>query len=306
MTLHQLQVFTTVAKLGSFTQAGKALRIGQPSVTALVRSLSRELGVQLFERFGVKSRLTGLGEEWLRLAEEILGTVEQAKQRIAEVSGRERGKILIGGSSSAASSFLPVAVQAFKKKHAGIEVTLKIERSEILERKLLEGELDTAVMGQLPRSPLLKAVPYREEEIVLIAPPKHPLGKRRSVSLKLIAKQPLIANGTGSYVRAGVEKRFAEIGLPFAPVLEVTDHMSGEAIKSAVASGLGIGFITKCHVLSDIEAGKLQVLKAPDLKLKRTMYLVVYKKRRSSPAVQTFVDFLRSIETALRAPEASK
>ncbi|MGH7767235.1 MAG: LysR family transcriptional regulator [Candidatus Binatia bacterium] len=296
MTLHQLKVFTTVAKLGSFTEAGKTLQIGQPSVTALVTSLSRELGVKLFERFGVKSRLTTFGEEWLEISQEILGKVEEAKRRMTEVSGLKRGKILVGGSSSAASSFLPVAVQAFKKQHLGIEVILKIERSEVLERMLLEGELDVAVMGHDPQSPLLNAHRYREEEIAVIAPPKHALAGRRSVPLSLIAKQPLIANGTESYVRKQVEKRLAEIGVPFTPVLEVTDHMSGEAIKSAVASGLGIGFITKCHVLSDIEAGNLALLKAPALKLKRPMYLVVHRKRQSSLLTRTFIEFLRSAE----------
>jgi DNA-binding transcriptional LysR family regulator len=296
ITLHQLHVFTMVAKLGSFTDAGKALRIGQPSVTALVTSLSRELGVKLFEKFGAKSRLTTFGEEWLRLSEEILDKVAEARHRMTEVSGLKKGKILVGGSSSAASSFLPVAVQAFKKQHLGIEVVLKIERSEALERKLLEGELDVAVMGQAPHSALLRAHRYREEEIVVIAPPKHALARKRSVPLSLIAKQSLIANGTESYVREQVEKRFSEIGIPFNPVMEVTDHMSGEAIKSAVASGLGIGFITKCHVLSDIEAGNLALLKAPALKLKRPMYLVVHRKRQSSLLTRTFIEFLRSAE----------
>jgi len=296
MTLHQLKVFATVAKLGSFTQAGRTLQIGQPSVTALVTSLSRELGVKLFEKFGVKSRLTTFGQEWLELSEEILGKVEEAKRRMTEVSGLKRGRILVGGSSSSASSFLPLAVQAFKQAHLGIDVVLKIERSEVLERKLLEGELDVAVMGQAPRSALLKAHRYREEEIVAIAPAKHPLGKRRSVPLALIAKQPLIANGTESYVRKQVEKRFSEIGIPFTPVMEVTDHMSGEAIKSAVANGLGIGFITKCHVISDIEAGKIELLKVPALKLKRPMYLVLHRNRQSSLLPRTFIDFFRSAE----------
>lgn len=301
MTLHQLKVFTTVAKLGSFTEAGRTLRIGQPSVTALVGSLSRELGVKLFEKFGVRSRLTGFGEEWLRLSEEILGKVEEARQRMAEVSGLKRGKILVGGSSSAASSFLPAAVQAFKERQAGIEVLLKIERSEILERKLLEGEIDAAVMGQPPRSPLLKAQPFRDEEIVAIAWPKHPLARLRVVPLRAIANQALVANATGSTVRRLVQRRFDEKRLPFVPVLEVTDHMSGEAIKSAVASGLGIGFITKCHVLGDIEARRVVALRTPDLKLKRTMYLVIHRKQERSLLIRTFVEFLKKFEQDRRA-----
>jgi len=91
-----------------------------------------------------------------------------------------------------------------------------------------------------------------------------------------------------------VERRFTEAGLPFTPLLEVNLQLgSRDAIKSAVASGLGLGFTTKSYVVSDVKAGCLKLLKVPELKVKRSMYLVVRKSRESSPLVEALKDFLR-------------
>jgi len=297
MTLHQLKVFVAVAKLRSFTQASEALHISQPSLSSLVSGLAEELGAKLFERLGNKMHLTVAGEELLRLTDEFLPRLEGIKGKIEEIVGLKKGKILVGGSSSAASSFLPTAVQDFKKQHGAIQVVLKIELSGALEKRLLDGTLDIAIMGRPPASSLLLADPYRDEEIVTIVSPQHPLAKRPWVPLKLVAEGPLIAHEKGMFVRDLVEKRFSELGLPFTPELEVNDHMSGEAIKSAVACGLGVGFLTRCHVVSDLMARRLKALKVPELNLKRTLYIVVHKTRQHAPLIRNFIDFLKGKES---------
>jgi DNA-binding transcriptional LysR family regulator len=295
MTLHQLNVFATVAKLRNFTLAADNLRVSQPSVSLLVKSLERELEVKLFEKLGNKVRLTVAGERLLQDTEEILARVEGIRERIDEIKGLKKGKISVGGSSSAATSFLPATVDKFKKQYPGVEVILKIERSTSLEKRLLEGELDLAVMGLAPRSPLLVYEIYREEDVVAIAPPSHPLTKKRSVSLELIAKERLITHDKGTLTRDLVEQRFAQLRLPFAPMLELNPQIGArDAIRSAVASGLGIGFLSQCHVVADVKAGRLKVLNVPHLKLKRPMYIAVHKNRQGSSFVQAFIALLKN------------
>jgi len=294
MTLHQLEVFGTVAKLRSFTQAGEKLHIAQPAVSGLIRSLEQELGVKLFERLGNRYHLTNAGEELLHHAEEMLAKVEAIKERMDEIKGLKKGKISVGGSTLAVASVLPVVVQRFKKEHVGVEVILTTQRSETLHQKLLDGELDVAILGRAPHSPNLVGEPFRDEEVVVIAPPKHPLAMKRSVSLELLAKEPLIVYRGGTTIRGIVERRFAEKGLPFAPFLEINLQWGNrDAIKNVVVNGLGIGFTSKFYVGSDVKAGRLKVLRVPELKLKRTMYIAVHRNRQSSPLVRTFIDFLR-------------
>lgn len=294
MTLDQLEVFAKVAKLKSFSLAGEKLRVRQPSSSIVIRALERELEAKLFERVGNKVHLTNAGEELLHEAEEILHKVERIKERMEELTGLKKGKLSVGGSSTAAASFLPVAIERFKKEHPGIQVILKIERSNSLEKKLIEGDLHLAVMGQAPCSPVLVGELYREEDIVVIAPYEHPLAKRRIVPLELIAKEPLITHERGTLIRDLVEKRFAEAGLPFMPQMELDPQIGArDAIRSAVAGGVGLGFLTKCHVEADVKGRRVKILRVPEMDLKRTIYIAVHKKLYSSPLVQAFIDFLR-------------
>lgn len=294
MTLRQLRIFATVAKLGSFTQAAESLRVRQPSVTLLIQGLEREFGVKLFEKLGNRIRLTGAGEKLLQSAEDVLGELESLKNQMDEIKGLERGRIRIGGSALAAASFLPVAIQKFKKEHPGIEVILKIQRTDDLEEGLLDGELDIAIVSWVLRSTLLVGEPYREEEIVAIAPPKHPLARKRSVSLETLAREPLIAPGKGIRARELLEQKFAQEGIPFVPGIEIAAPFAvRDTIRNAVASGLGIGFVAKCHVLGDIKAGRVRLLKVPKPGWMRILYIAMHKNRQNSSLVRAFRDFLK-------------
>jgi DNA-binding transcriptional LysR family regulator len=297
MTLWQLRTFATVAKEGSFTKAGKVLQISQPSVSSLVISLQKELGVKLFEKLGMRPHLTEAGRRLLKRAESVLATVDNIPEEMDQLKGLKTGRIVVGGSGFAGSTLLPVTVQAFKKAFPSVEVKLVIQPSPVLEEKLLNGEIDVALMGRAPQSRLIDAKPYREENVVVIAPPDHPLAKRRSVPLEDLIKEPIITDAQHTPVREMVENVFAQRQLSFAPALEIDVlYGSRESIKSAVANGLGIAFITQHLVTLDTQVGRLKVLSVPELKLKRAMYLAVHK-RRQSPLVRTFIHFLQDKES---------
>ena len=295
MTLHQLKAFVAVAKFGSFRTAGEELGVPQPGVSIAVRALEKHLEVKLFENLGRKVCLTRAGEELLGVAEEVLPKVGGIKEKLAELMGLKKGRIRIGGSAIAAS-ILPEAVQKFKKGHPGVEVVFKIQRSDSLEQKLLEGDLDVAVLGRPPRSPQLVGESYREEKILVVAGRNHSLTRKRCVPLEILAREPLISQEKGTLIRDMVEQRFVEKGLPFTPVLEVDVHDGGgrEAIRSGVAGGIGISFISSCHIVGDVQAGRLKVLHVPELQLKRTMYIAMHKNKLGCPVGQAFIDVLRS------------
>jgi DNA-binding transcriptional LysR family regulator len=293
MTLHQVKVFTTVAKLKSFTMAGEQLRVRQPSVSLLVQGLQKELGVKLFERLGNKVRLTRAGEELLRRSEDVLAKVEAIREAMEEFKGLRKGRISLGTSGIGAPSSLLASIKNFKERYAGVEVVLTIQKSEVLQKKLLDGELDVAILGWPPTSNALVGKPYGEEEVVTIAPPNHPLAGQESVPLDTVAREAWIGYEKGSALRHLIEQRFAENNISFKPQLELNSELgSRDAIKTAVESGLGISFICKCHVAAHIEAGRLKVLNVPDLNLKRTTYLATHKNRQNSSLVQAFIEFL--------------
>ena len=297
MTLHQLKVFFTIVKLNGVAQAAKALHISQPSVSGVVQDLQNELGVKLFERLGNKRHLTEAGKRVLQRAEAVLANAEAIKDDLDELKGLKKGKISVG-SAGIGTPLILQAVAEFKERYPGVDVSLSIQGSEVLHKRLLDGEIDVAILGRNIESPLTVAVPYREEELVVFASPKHPLAKKRSVPLKLLAKEPLITFERSDPVVKTIEQRFAAAGCPFTPRLEINLALgSRDAIKSAVSEGLGIGFLTKCHILGEVKAGRLKILNVPELKLKRTMYIAFHKNRADSHSVRSFVDFLKGYKS---------
>jgi DNA-binding transcriptional LysR family regulator len=194
-----------------------------------------------------------------------------------------------------AASFFPFVAEQFKREFSWVEATLRIDTSLSLEKSLLDGELDLAILGRPPKSPLIIGEVCHQEDIVAIASPRHPLANKASVPLMRIAREPIITEEKGgSLVRDVLEERFAKLGVPFIPHMELSPRIgSRDAIRSAVAGGLGIGFITKCHVMADVEAGHLKILKVPDLKLKRNIYIAVHKSRQKAPLVQAFTKVLK-------------
>jgi DNA-binding transcriptional LysR family regulator len=297
MTLHQLKVFLTIVKLNGVAQAAKALHISQPSVSGVVQNLQDELGVKLFERLGNRRKLTEAGKRVLQRAETVLANTEAIKEDLDELKGLKKGRISIGGCSLAAASGLPWAVQTFKKEYPGVEIGLTIDQSSSLEKALLEGEMDVAVLSWPSRSNLLITELWREEEIVVVALPEHPLAKRRAVSLSLLAKEPLIVNLESRFVREMVEDKFAEQGIVFQPGVEVkTYSRPRDAIKNSILSNLGIGFLAKSHIVGDLKSGTLKTLRVPALKLKRPMYITVHKNRKDRPLTQTFTKLLKDLK----------
>jgi DNA-binding transcriptional LysR family regulator len=296
MTLHQLRVFTTVAEFKSFTKAAEKLEVRQPSVTLLVRSLQQELGAKLFERLGNNVHLTRAGEELFNRVQEILAKVDILKDALDEIQGLKKGKLSVGGSAMAGASFLPAAIQAFQNQHSGVDVFLRIEPSKVLEQMLLKGEIDIGILGQSSQSPHLLSRPFREDKVIVIAPPNHPLTKKRSVPLEVLAKERFVVGKKGeSPIRDGVEAIFAEKGLTLVPTLEVTSSFgSRDIVRTAIADGLGIGFTYMCQAGWEIKSGRLKVLRVPELNLTRTQHIVVHKSRQGSPMVRAFNTFLKN------------
>jgi DNA-binding transcriptional LysR family regulator len=294
MTLYQLKVFATVARLKNFSRAAEILHVRQPSVSLVIQGFQRELGVKLFERLGKNMHLTRAGDEVFSRAEEILARADEIKEAIDGIKRLKKGSLSLGGSATAGATFLPGAVQAFKQAHPGVDVTLTIQRSESLEKDLLEGKLDLAILGIPPRSDAIAVEAYRHDAIVLVASPDHPLAKKRSVSLEHVAGEPFIMHEKGTFIRDRVEERFAEKGFPLTVALEVNAHFGArETIKKAVASGLGLGCLSRAFVASEIQAGQLERLKVPEIEFKRIIYIAVHKNRKNSPFVHPFINFLR-------------
>src|SRR5689334_24337180 len=147
MDIRDLQVFLSVSRHLNFTRAGAELHLSQPSVSARIATLQRELGVPLFEHIGKKIVLTEPGKVLIPYAIKVIGSLDDAHHAIAELKGLERGVLKIGASTTPGMYVLPKLIAEFKRLHPHIEVRLRIRDTHEIEKAVAANEFDFAFVG---------------------------------------------------------------------------------------------------------------------------------------------------------------
>lgn len=292
LNLHQLKIFHTVAKLGSFSRAAEELSISQPSVSIQVADLERSLGVELFEQIGKRICLTEAGRILDEYARRILALVEEASEAIEELKDLQRGRVAIGASTTPGIYLVPRALGEFRKRYPQIDVRLEIGHTSRVQQLLLANDLDLGVVAVQPGSRDLVSEPLLDDEIVAIVPPSHRLAGQGTVRVEDLLQDTVLLRERGSDTRQVVEEALRQSAIQLPRVLE----MGGpEAIKQSAACGLGIGLLSRYAVRLEVSSGSLVALPIPDLPLRRTFYLVRHRDKRLSRAAQAFVELLKTL-----------
>ena len=290
ITLRQLQIFEAVARLESFTAAARELNLTQPTVSMQVGKLAEELGLELLEQVGRRVRLTSDGRKVMQAAADILARTEELRELAQELKGEVRGDLRIATVTSAAY-FLPHILGSFLKRYPRVEPFLSVtNRARVIEL-LRTGEDDLIIMGRAPQELDVVAHPFLDNELVVIAPPGHPLQHERGIPLARLAEERFLGRERGSGTRLAVDSLFAEHGLSVRPTMELG---SAEAIKQAVLAGLGISVLPRQTVQREAEAGHLAILDVEHFPLVRQWFAVHLKQRRLSLVAQRFLDYLRT------------
>ncbi|MBI4279070.1 MAG: LysR family transcriptional regulator [Armatimonadetes bacterium] len=296
MNLHQLKIFQTVARLGSYSRAAEELRISQPSVSIQVADLERSLGVDLFEQIGKRIYLTEAGRTLEEYARRILSLVDETQAALEDVQKLRRGRLIIGASTTPGTYILPPLLGDYKRNHPQVEVRLDIANSRRIQERLLRNELDLGVVGWSVTGKDLVVEPFLMDSLVAIAAAGHPLASRERVTLADLIREPLLVRERGTGTREAIEEAFARMNLTLTPVMELG---SAEAIKQAVAANLGVSIISRFAVTLEVNAGLLGILPVEDLRIERPLYIVRHRDKRLTRAAQAFLDLLaRSREIA--------
>ena len=295
MNLHQLRIFYTVARLGSFSRAAEELRISQPSVSIQVADLERSLGVELFEQLGRRIYLTEAGRVLEEYARRILGLAEEARVALDEIKGMRRGRLALGATTTPGTYILPRALAAYQERYPQVVVTLEIATARRVHEKLARNELDLGVTGAEGVSPDLVAEPLVDDDLVLVTHPAHPLAAAGIAHARGLRDHRLILRERGSGTREAVEAAFREAGVQVSVHMELA---STEAIKEAVAAGAGATILSRFAVTADLQAGRLVVVPLADLVFHRRFVLVRHRDKRLSQAAAAFVEVLRETVAA--------
>jgi len=248
--LQQLRGFCFAARAKSISKAAELMALSQPSVSLQIQSLEQDLKTQLFERRGPRIRLTRAGEALLDLAEPLVEAMDGLEDEFAsQRDSIARGSVSVAAGGSTLQYILPPFIAKFVREHPQVDLRLHNVTGKAGLSLLRAGEVDLAVGPMLETPPDIVFHPIVKYEPLLIASPDHPLAKRKRITLKDIAKYPLILPPRNQSTFRFVEMVFAEHGLQYEVKLEVGGY---DVIKTYVGLGLGISIVMS-HCLTGDE-----------------------------------------------------
>jgi DNA-binding transcriptional LysR family regulator len=290
MDLQKLRVFVAVAREGNVTRAAKQLSLSQPALSKQLAELEEALSAVLFDRLPRGMRLTAAGEVLLRHAERIYAAERAAESELAELNGLRAGRLSIGASTTIGSYLIPNVFGAFQRAHPAVRLELEIANTAAIQAMVSDGRIDLGLTeGNVPSEQYTVEVVHYDE-LVAVASPAHALSKKRRVAAHELASVPFICRERGSGSREVIEAALLERGLTLAPAMALG---STEAIKNAVAAGLGVAILSRLTVELELTAGRLALIELRDLSLRRALYMVQLRGKQRSPAVEAFVTKLR-------------
>lgn len=301
LTLRQLRVFEAVARHLNYTRAAEELFLTQPAVSMQIRGLEKQLGVALFEQLGKRIHLTEAGREALHYARSIAQQLEDLETVLAGLKGVSGGRLRISVASTA-NYFMPALLAAFSQRHPGVQASLDITNREALLRQLTENTVDLVVMGQPPAEMDLEAAVFRDNPLVIVAPPDHPLARERRIPLERLQQEVFLVREPGSGTRIAMERFFSERGIHLTTGMEVG---SNEAIKQSVEADLGLGLLARDTIALELELDRLVILDVRDFPIMRHWYVVHRRGKRLPPVAQAFKEFLLN-GASTRASAAGK
>lgn len=295
LTVRRLRSFVAVAQNQSFRGAAEELAASQPALTAHIKDLESYLGVALFNRTTRRVTLTLEGEMLFARAKGFLAEIDAVVDELKHHAAVQRGRTRVGCTPSIAMSLLPAALKDFRKGHARIEVQIFDEASEVLERRLLAGEIDFAVGPALQHPSGIEFRHLVSDPFMAICPLGHPLESAGSVGLAELAEHALIMMRPGLNMREEIDHAFAEQGRELKPVIEVFHHYT---IMGLVEAGLGLGVLPRMTVWN-LQRRRLKALKIVSPEIVREFGVSVRRAEALSAASTLFMESLR--RTVVRA-----
>jgi len=288
VSLRQLRVFETVARLSSFTRAAEELHLTQPAVSMQVRQLEDEVGLPLFEKLGKQISLTEAGRELFHYSRSIDRSLQEMEEVIEALKGVNRGHLSVAVASTV-NYFAPRLLAAFHRQYPGIGLRLDVTNRERLVHQLQANTVDMVLMGQPPEGVNVESEAFMDNPLVVVAPPEHPLATEERVGLVRLAEEVFVMREPGSGTRQAMERFFAEQRIGIRHGMQMTRN---EAIKQAVRAGLGLSVVSLHTLELELETNRLVILNVEGFPLERQWHLVYRSGRRLSPAARAFRQFV--------------
>jgi len=292
MDLHRLEVFCKVYELKSFSRAGKACLLSQPTVSEHIRHLETHLKVRLFDRLGREVVATRAGEILYNYARRMLNLRREASRTLERYRGKMSGDLELGGSTIPGQYILPALIGRFKENFADIFIKLVIADTMEITNMILDGGLELGVVGAKMKNDKLQFDQLFDDELVLAVSPDHRWAKRSAIRLEELPQAPFIMREQGSGTRMTMLEILEQAGFDPQELKVVAEMGSTDAIRQAIRAKVGVSILSHRAIADELQFEQLCHIPVKGLSLTRQFYLITHKKRSRSPLGQAFVDYL--------------
>jgi DNA-binding transcriptional LysR family regulator len=296
ITLKQLEVFIAVAQAGNVTRAAESLSITQSATSMALADFESQLGRKLFDRIGKRLQLNDSGRLLLPKALDAVARVADIEHMAANDAAMI-GPLRIGASLTIGNYMMPGLIGSFMKHHAGAQLTLDVANTKHVIAALEQFHIDLGFIEGFCHEPNIEVLPWCSDELVIFAAPTHPLAQKRKLDEEDLATAGWILREPGSGTREVFDN--AVLG-KIHRINLLLEFGHTEAIKQAVASGIGIGCASRRTLEEAFRTGSVVPLQTPFLNLKRDLYVLIHRQKFRTQGLARFLEHCQSAVTQPR------
>ncbi|OFW35274.1 MAG: LysR family transcriptional regulator [Acidobacteria bacterium RIFCSPLOWO2_12_FULL_60_22] len=290
MELSHLTIFLTVASEKSFSRAAQKLMRTQPAVSLAVQRLEKEIGEKLLDRSLKDGTLTDAGRVIFDYAHKFENLRREMMNALTELRGKHTGKLIIGANESGAL-YLLTHLRKFRELYPGVKVEVRRSLSRNIPGEVLANSMDLGVVSYKPGDRNLHTTVIYNDAIAFIVYPAHPFAGRKQISIRDFGAETVIAHNIASPYRQIVLEAFQKYQAPLKMDIEMP---TVETIKKMVQDGMGVAFVPRMCVQSELAAGQLVEVPVRELQVARKIHLVHPARRHLSHAARAFLELVKT------------
>jgi len=287
MELRQLRYLVALADEQHFTRAAERMHVAQPALSAQIRRLEAELGLELVHRTTRRVALTEPGEVLVARARRALNQIDAARAELADIAGVRSGRVVIGAMQSLGPFDLSALLAAYHGRHPDVELVVREHTTDRMLELLRHDELDLCFLSLVHRrdGEDLSVQRLAADELVVILPPRHPLSRRRRVRLSELRDERFIMFNEGASMRRIVLS--AAMAADFEPQVAF-DSNEVARIRAMVSRGLGVAVVPASDV-AGTDGAPIAVATVIEPRLERDITLAWRSGRWLAPAARAFL-----------------
>ena len=290
MELSQLTIFLTVASEKSFSRAAQRLMRTQPAVSLAVQRLEAEIGEKLLDRSLKDGTLTDAGKIVYQYGRQFENLRREMMNALMELRNKDTGKLIIGANESGAL-YLLTHLRKFRKLFPGVKVEVRRSLSRNIPSEVLANSIDLGVVSYKPGDRNLHTTVIYHDAIAFIVHPEHPFAQRKQISIRDLGLETIIAHNIASPYRQIVLDAFQKYQVPLKMDIEMP---TVETIKKMVQDQMGVAFVPRMCVQSEVAAGQLVEVPVRELQVARKIHLVHPARRHLSHAARAFLELVKT------------